>query len=118
MQFEHLFLDKNLNEHEFGFKQSYEDLFISDSQKDLKTTMTKIIDVCDFIYSRYAIAKENDHGFRDRELILSRKDENGKNIIFIYFLYYFQTLRICILIIRWSLTRIVSMQLMMIQKRS
>lgn len=40
--------------------------------------MTKIIDVCDFIYSRYSAAKEQDQGFRDRELILSRKDENGK----------------------------------------
>jgi hypothetical protein len=36
------------------------------------------MDICDFLYQKYTVSKENEHHFDMNEMRLTRKEENGK----------------------------------------
>jgi hypothetical protein len=48
----------------------------SSSDKELRILLTKIMDVCDFLYQRYTAAKEG-YVMDENDNKLNRKEENG-----------------------------------------
>lgn len=50
------------------------------NEKDLRIALTRIMDVCDYLYQKYTNSKENEQNFDINEMRLTRKEENGKFI--------------------------------------
>ena len=73
-----MFEDKNANEKDFHHKQAYLDLINIPNEKDLRITLNRIMEVCDFLHQKY---KSKEQHFNEDEMRLTRKEENGKNII-------------------------------------
>ncbi len=81
LKFEDNFNDDRNFDEETNQKQSYSDLLSVNNERDLRVTLARTIDVCDFIYQKYKAAKESELLYEDHNNIkLTRKEENGKYI--------------------------------------
>jgi hypothetical protein len=49
-------------------------------EKDLRITLSRLMDIFDIIHQKYSHAKENENSYDEADLRLTRKEENGKNI--------------------------------------
>ena len=49
-------------------------------EKDLRITLSRLMDACDIIHQKYSSAKENENSYDEADLRLTRKEENGKQI--------------------------------------
>ena len=72
-----MFSEERQISEEVTHAQSYSDL-ISINEKDLRIALTRIMDVCDFIYQKYNASKDNEHSYDEHDMRLTRKEENGK----------------------------------------
>lgn len=81
--FEEIFLDdKTFSDKEIGYKQAYRDV-ISQDDKEMRWLLNRILEVSEFVYSKYKTAKENDP-IDDAETKLNRKEENDLEQIYLH----------------------------------
>ena len=65
------------------FKQSYDDLVTKTNDKDLRMLLKKLIDVCEYLNTRYNINLEYYQIYDEDDY--NSKDDNGKLYYNIYF---------------------------------
>lgn len=79
--FEEVFTDdKNFTEKEFNYRHAYREVLNSD--KEMRSLMGKIQEVCEFIYERYCYIKENLPIEEDTKL--NRKEENDLEQVYLH----------------------------------
>lgn len=71
--------ERNFNDKEANYKQSYMEMSNLQNEKDLRITLTRIMDVCDFLHQKYITTKENDQTIDETDFRLTRKEENGNS---------------------------------------